>query len=325
MPSLSIFSMPDISTVTHLLRKNTVCFDLKAALQVSKVPLTDAVDFIADNVCQAEEVMDLSNHTIHGHLFLKLINEQVFERVLQRAEEGIFWEKSNSKVYGWSVAEYVQTFRIANLDSDMDFQMIKDKLGSYGRVLSFEKNFLKYRLTQVFNGTVTVKMKMFDDCELPEFLTHKPSGEVFQIFSENGKRVCFRCTKPGHIAAFCKKKAQDPGPESKTSSWASIAASPGKEEQPAKQREGEDDNVISPPNTTMDSQVSLFDIDGDDGENFQDLPPDASGVTSQVPSVISNPDSIDLNGSSSSLDMTQDLRPKSKKLKRAQKSLTTSN
>ena len=62
-------------------------------------------------------------------------------------------------------------------------------------------------------------MKMNEEATLPS-LDLGNMGECLQIFSDVSEKVCFKCSKPVHISAFCRAKPKTVSQE--TSSWARI-------------------------------------------------------------------------------------------------------
>ena len=218
--------MPDPANITYLKRTNTIVFDIKEAYGKPKVPYDEWIDFLLDHVGTAEEFVEASIHGITGHLLVKFRSEEKYKKVLEEAELGVQWEKVGQKVYGWSISDILTSVRVINNTVHIDLEKVKGKMMEYGKIIHCQEN-LHRRLRGVKDGSITFKMKLYEDAVIPAFIDIVVMGECLQLFTEVNSRVCYKCTRPGHIAAFCKAKPREV--RQTQSSWAKIVSGEGEE------------------------------------------------------------------------------------------------
>ena len=227
--------MSDLNSLTFLLRKNTVCIDL-ASLQGPKPNERDIMSFIIDDVgIPPELLVEMSVHSILGHLLVTLENEDCFLEVLDKVKAGVLWTKFDTTIRGWTCSEYLTTVKITNWSVNFKFERLEKWLSHYGEVVSYQIGYWpmpRGSNIKLPNGTISLKMRLKEGMKLPGFLTIDSIGEVLHIFSDAAERVCFKCGKTGHIAARCFSFRKAEIKASK--SWAQIAlGSPGKGKAPA--------------------------------------------------------------------------------------------
>ena len=216
--------MPSPESVNFLKRSNTLCLDIAEAFPGPKVPQAEWVDFIIEDVCEPAEVVETSFHSITGLLLLKVKTEDKFQSLLKKAEKGILWKKVNKHVFGWSTQDHLSAVRIINVTCHMDFDAIRQKMEEFGQVVHFNVGYHK-KMPDVMDGSITVKMKLRKGVAIPSFIEMSEMGECLQLYNEHTTRVCFKCTKPGHIAAFCRNKAKIVDfSKSTPPSWAQIVS-----------------------------------------------------------------------------------------------------
>ena len=215
--------MPRIDDLTFIKRTNTVCIDLRDAHPGGRISEDEWVDFLIDHVLKPEDLVEANIHSITGKLMVKLRNEETYQAVLGKLEQGIIWSKYDKPVYGWSLEDALTTVRIINVSLHIDIEKIKGKMAEYGKVVSCKKGTLK-KIPTAFNNTLVLKMKLNEGAVLPSFIDVLSMGECLQIFTETQPKVCFRCTRVGHIAAYCRFRAKDVVFTSTQSSWAQIAS-----------------------------------------------------------------------------------------------------
>lgn len=212
--------MPDISTLTFLCRTNTVCVDVNAAYPGGRCPRKEWVLFLKKELgLRAQDMVETQVHSITNYLMVKLKNEDMFNACLEKLRKGVLWNTVKQLVYGWSTQEVLVTVRIINLSCHIDVEKVKSKMGEYGQI-AWSKLGYHQDLPGVRDGTLTLRMKINEDSTLPSFLELGNMGECLQIFSDASEKVCFKCSRPGHISAFCRAKPKTVSQE--TSSWARI-------------------------------------------------------------------------------------------------------
>jgi hypothetical protein len=212
--------MPNPSSVNYLTRSNTICFDVKEAYPGPKVPTSEWVDFLLDHVCDPTEIVETSVHSITGHLLVKLKTDEKFKEILEKGEKGISWTKYNSVVFGWSITDFLTNVRIINVTIHIDHEKIRQKMAEFGQLIHFSVGYHK-KMPGVRDGSINIKMKVKEGVTIPSFIDIVSMGECLQIFTDSGPRVCFKCTKVGHIAAFCRSKSKEVNYSTQTS-WAKI-------------------------------------------------------------------------------------------------------
>ena len=212
--------MPDLSSLTFLCRTNTLCLDVNGVYPGGRCPRKDWVLFLKKDLgLKAQDLVETQVHSITNYLMVKLKSEELFNSCLERLRQGVLWSQVKQPVYGWSTQEVLVTVRIINLSCHIDIDKVKNKMAEYGQI-AWSKLGYHQDLPGVRDGTLTLRMKMKEEASLPSFLDLGNMGECLQIFSDVSEKVCFRCSKPGHISAFCRAKPKTVSQE--TSSWARI-------------------------------------------------------------------------------------------------------
>ena len=212
--------MPDLSSLTFLCRTNTLCLDVNGVYPGGRCPRKDWVMFLKKDLgLKAQDLVETQVHSITNYLMVNLKTEEQFTSCLDRLRKGVLWTQIKQPVYGWSTQEVLITVRIINLSCHIDIDKVKKKMNEYGQI-AWSKLGYHQDLPGVRDGTLTLRMKMNEDATLPSFLDLGNMGECLQIFSDVSEKVCFKCSKPGHISAFCRAKPKTVSQE--TSSWARI-------------------------------------------------------------------------------------------------------
>ena len=213
--------MPDVGALTFLLRTNTVCIDINSAHPKGRCPRKEWVQFLTKDLgLKANDLVETQVHSITNFLMVKLKDVDIFSTVLEKLTAGVPWPQANQTVYGWSTQEVLVTVRIINLSCHVDVEKVKKKMAEYGTI-AWSKLGFHQDLPGVRDGSLTLRMKLNEGVILPSFLDLESMGECLQIFSDVSEKVCFRCSRKGHIGAYCRAKVKDI-PAEGTTSWAKI-------------------------------------------------------------------------------------------------------
>ena len=218
--------MPDLGSLTFINRKNSVVVDFKSVLSGASLPPADQFKFVRNILkIKTGEVIEVSQHSVSRNLIIGLATEEKYAEVLSLLEKGVSWEEKFPGVtlYGWSTAEYLTNVTIINWTNHLKFDALKKKISEYGTIVSHRFGVFKEDPT-LRNGTVYFRLKIAENApKLPAFIEIPSMGEALQVFTDKSERVCFKCTKKGHIAPFCKAKPKTVDySQNPTQSWARI-------------------------------------------------------------------------------------------------------
>jgi len=207
---------------TFFCRTNTVCIDINDGHPGSKCPTKDWVGFIKDDLkIKADDLVECQLHSITNFLLIKLKTQELYNSVLENISKGVLWRKFNSTVFGWSTTENLANVKVINLTVHINTSKVLKKMEEYGKIIHSKLGTHK-DLPGVLDGSLHLKMKLRQGVTLPSFIEVDSMGENLQVFSDFSERVCFKCTKKGHIAPFCKFKSMNAAQKAKSTSWASI-------------------------------------------------------------------------------------------------------
>ena len=236
--------MPSQTFLTFKTRQRTVCIDIHGGHPHGKANWHEWSDFL-DNDLQVEplEVKEVGIHTLTRLLMLQVETDEEYERILGKLQAGVDWPLHGSKVYGWSNQEQLTTVKLMNVTQSLDLNKLKKKIEEYGKIVQWTLG-RHPRYQNSFDNTITVKLMLRNDAELPAFLPSASMGEVIHLISEAINKACLRCLGKGHIAPHCKKGWRNFKGKSTSSVW-----SPLLENEPTPE-----------PQTPTETQVDLEDI-----------------------------------------------------------------
>ena len=204
--------------------KHSVIVDFKGPMD-GKVPNPgEQVHFVRSVLnLKTKDVTEMQLHGVTQHLIISLVDENVHHAVLQKLEKGVTWDKyPGLKFYGWSTSEELTSVNVINWNKYLPWKELLLELERHGRIVSHRVGYWREEPTWP-NGKLYFRMKLRDGARLPAFIEFPDFNQVVQVFTESSERVCFRCTKKGHIAAFCRNKAKDVDyVNSPTQSWAQV-------------------------------------------------------------------------------------------------------
>ena len=218
--------MPNPDALTFILRDTTVVVDLQPVLAGGALKPGDQYHFVKHALgLKTGEVTEIHQHSGTRNLMIGLESEDLYNSVLKKLEDGVEWTKYPGMTFhGWSTREYLTSATIVNYTKKLGIAGIVKKLEEYGKVISHRFGVFKEDPT-IANGKVHFRIKMNDGVKLPSIIEIPSAGEMVEVFSDSTEKVCFKCTKKGHIAAFCRFKAQDMDyANNPTPTWAQIVS-----------------------------------------------------------------------------------------------------
>ena len=231
--------MPDPRGLTFLHRKKTLCIDVKEAYPQQKIPTADWSSLVVDDLkLSHQDIIEAHIHTVTGYLMIGFKEEEKMFATLEKLERGVMWTKVGNPVYGWDIRQALTTVRITNVSAYLDTSKVLEKLSTWGKVATWKWNNNKY-IPHVKDGIMCVKMKIHPGVTLPPYIDLEVNSDSLQIFSDAAERVCYKCTKPGHIAAFCRYRTAAAEYDSSQPTWANIAGGVAKAVPPPRPQEVE--------------------------------------------------------------------------------------
>lgn len=171
------------------------------------------------------QVAEIQLHSVSRNLIVGFEGDEIYQSALRKLEQGITWPKyPGIKIHGWSTSEYLTPITIMNWSKYLNFEKLKARLETYGKIISFQFGVFKED-PLCKNGNIHLRMKLKEGAVIPAFVEIPGAAECLQIYSDNTEKVCFRCTEKGHIAPFCRKKAKQVDyTKNQNPTWACIAS-----------------------------------------------------------------------------------------------------
>lgn len=207
--------------------KQTVCWDIRRHYpEKGRIPVPEWMDFLQkDAGFDLKNVSDALQHSITGNLLIQVPSEDLYKKILRKAEDGVLWSRYGVRVYGWSAGEETTKVHLHNILQESDLEAAVREMGRHGTIINREVHYYKQAPT-IRNGIVTLTMRLSPGVEMPGFIYEEGAGNTIQVFSDKHERACWRCLGKGHIAAFCRKPVTTQETASKTKTWARIVAGP---------------------------------------------------------------------------------------------------
>ena len=104
-------------------------------------------------------VKDVQLHPVKNLLFLKFTDQQIWDEVANRLQDGLVWPAFNTTVTGWAMDKPVERFRVLGASPETDEAGIRLVLSKYGEVLDAKKGLISPKKLQgCSNGIWTLKM-----------------------------------------------------------------------------------------------------------------------------------------------------------------------
>ena len=212
--------------MSFLTRKNTFCLDIAAAAN-SRPSDKDMYAFLV-NVLKvpANAILEITSHHRKNQVMVSLETEEAFNAALEKLQEGVYWEKLDRTVWGWSCTKPLTTVKVVNWSIHLSLPTLKEKMARYGNVVSANLVFCKIPEAPkpISSGVVMVKLQLHDGINsIPSCIEIASAGEFLQLFSEVCEKACFKCHETGHLAAQCQKKPAR-ARKSTTTTWARVAS-----------------------------------------------------------------------------------------------------
>jgi len=212
-------------------RTLTVAVDVKSAYTQGTVPVAVWCDFVDEYLkIKPEEIVEIQDNILGNVLLIKMTSTSTFERVLGLLEAGIEWRLTGKTVYGWSCQRQLTKVKICNLTVHVSLDKVKGFMAAFGTIVQASLGYWKRWGGKVLDGTLTLLMDLNDGAEVPPMIDITSMGEQLLIFVEGSskqQRSCFRCSRKGHIAPFCRYKPKVPDVSGGDRTWANIVAVDG--------------------------------------------------------------------------------------------------
>ena len=207
-------------------RTLTVAVDVKSAYTQSTVPVNVWCDFVDDYLkIKPEEIVEIQDNILGNVILIKVTSTATFERVLGLLEAGIEWRLTGKIVYGWSCQRQLTKVKICNLTVHVSLDKVKGFMAAFGTIVQASLGYWKRWGGKVLDGTLTLLIDLNDGVQVPPMIDITSMGEQLLIFVEGSskqQRSCFKCSRKGHIAPFCRYKPKVPDVSGGDRSWANI-------------------------------------------------------------------------------------------------------
>ena len=196
--------------------------------------------------------------TLQRLVFLKFVTEEKCTHTAALLNQGVRWPGTDKMVSGWKCEQQVLNVKLINVSPEVPRQVVVDKMEQFGIVLHMERNKFNLRGFQCSDGTWSVKLRLsVEVSHLPHFLhieeTDEFDPQVWQLVHPGQtKPGCWRCNQPGHIGAFCRVSALQPG-----SSWAQRARQGLQQPRPRPQPSPPPPQPRPPPSSTPPPSTPL--------------------------------------------------------------------
>ena len=200
--------------------KEDSCLDIQSVYPGGgRVPIPERCSLLKDGVgLNMRLIEEVCQDTVTGMLIVRVSEDDAFKELLAKVEKG-------KKVYGWTAGVEVTTVYLHNVLVQAGLGGILAVLGKQGEVIG--RTIHKYReLPHIWNGIVSVRMKLGAQATIPAFIYNEASDYTVQVYCDKQQKVCHRCLEKGHIAAWCRKplKTHATATATSTKTWASVAA-----------------------------------------------------------------------------------------------------
>ncbi len=254
--------------------QRTVVWDIRSPYpQRGRVPVPDWLDFLEKDVGLdlARDVSAAAIHTITGDLLTVINDDEVFQRVKRKAEEGVQWRRYDVNVYGWAAGEEAIKVHLHNGFQQSSVDAAVKEITKHGKVIHQKVHYYS-KSSKIRNGIVSLTVKLKAEAELPTYIYDEETDNTIQVQSDRHDRTCWRCLGKGHVAVFCKKPVQTRLNAAKTKTWATVAKTAPTPRATPPQKQGEQSQPTpSVPQTQVEQKGNEPGNDNDQ-ETAQTLP-----------------------------------------------------
>ena len=166
-----------------------------------KLPPLEVASFYVDHALQ--------------QLLVTVESEQVFRAALDALHAGVPWALAGgSLTHGWATTETLTSVRVSHVPPYVSPDVIVARMARYGRVVYTQRGFHR-PFPKCANGVLHLSMHLDPAAVLPGYLQLTDMRgnlcATLPVHMDGGRRVCYRCGGPSHVAQWCR--AQDVLPD----------------------------------------------------------------------------------------------------------------
>ncbi len=221
--------VPAFNPLCHLahLKGFSLLVDLKAVRPNSTKQ--ERYDFVIKDLgVPAGEVLSIFPDHITQQVVLTLDTEEMYNKTLERLQEGIPWAAAEgTPVYGSAANEAVSSVRVSNIPFGLSPSKVLDHLRKFGTVLTHHMG--RDRLfPRASDGILHTTMVVNDTEVLPHFIQVVDSqgrlSNSLPVHMDMPRRRCYRCGRDNHFGGRCQAASKAVGaPET---IWSTMEAPP---------------------------------------------------------------------------------------------------